>query len=65
MARSAILRRLGGALTALLLALPLAATGEGEELPFSKLELPEPQRHFSATQECVEPQPHGVHSPPA
>lgn len=56
MARSAILRRLGGALTALLLALPLAATGDGEALPFSSLELPEPQRHFSATQECVEPE---------
>jgi len=56
MARSAILRRLGGAFTALLLALPLAAAGDGEELPFSTLELAEPQRHFSATQECVEPE---------
>ncbi len=56
MARSAILRRLGGALTALLLALPLAAAGDGEALPFSGLQLPEPQRHFSATQECVEPE---------
>lgn len=56
MARSAILRRLGGALTALLLVLPLAAAGDGEALPFSTLELAEPQRHFSATQECVEPE---------
>jgi len=56
MARSAILRRLGASLAALLLALPLAASGDGEELPFSSLELPEPQRHFSATQECVEPE---------
>ena len=56
MARSAILRRLGASLAALLLALPLAATGDGEALPFSSLELPEPQRHFSATQECVEPE---------
>lgn len=56
MARSAILRRLGGALTALLLALPLAASGDGHALPFSNLELSEPQRHFSATQECVEPE---------
>jgi hypothetical protein len=51
-----ISRRLRGALSALLLALPLAASGSGEELPFSTLELPEPQRHFSATQECVEPE---------
>jgi len=56
MARSAILHRLGGAITALLLALPLAATGDGEALPFSDLELAEPQRHYSATQECVEPE---------
>jgi predicted CXXCH cytochrome family protein len=51
-----ILRRARGALSALWLALPLAASGSGEELPFSTLELPEPQRHFSATQECVEPE---------
>jgi hypothetical protein len=56
MARSAILHRLGGALTALLLALPLAAAGDGEALPFSNLKLAEPQRDFSATQECVEPE---------
>ncbi|MGD2074160.1 MAG: hypothetical protein PVG38_04450 [Gammaproteobacteria bacterium] len=55
MTRCVISRRLGGALSALLLALPLAAAG-GEELPFSTLELPEAQRHFSATQECVEPE---------
>ena len=55
MTRFLIARRLRGVLSALVLALPLAATG-GEELPFSTLELPEAQRHFSPTQECVEPE---------
>jgi hypothetical protein len=56
MTRSTTLRRLVGALNALLLTLPLAASASGEQLPFSNLELAEPQRHFSATQECVEPE---------
>jgi hypothetical protein len=56
MARSALLRRFGGALGALLLTLPLAASGDSDLLPFSTLELAEPQRQFSATQGCVEPE---------
>ena len=44
-----------GTLLAVLLALPLAASAD-DVLPFSNLEIAEPQRHFSATQECVEPE---------
>jgi len=44
-----------GTLLAVLLALPLAASAD-DLLPFSNLEIAEPQRHFSATQECVEPE---------
>jgi hypothetical protein len=46
-----------------LLLLPLAATAadehgeeEKESLPFSSLSFPEPERHFSATQKCVQPE---------
>jgi hypothetical protein len=55
MTRCLIARRLGGALSVLVLVLPLAATAD-EELPFSTLKLPEAQRDFSPTQECVQPE---------
>ena len=48
-------------LMSLLLLLPLAATaddgdnGEKEALPFSDLSFPEPARHFSPVQKCVQP----------
>ncbi len=48
-------------LLSLLLLPSLAATavadeaGEKESLPFSDLSFPEPERHFSATQKCVQP----------
>ncbi len=48
-------------LALLLLLLPLAATAdsegeaEKEALPFSDLSFPEPARHFSAEQKCVQP----------
>jgi predicted CXXCH cytochrome family protein len=54
-------RRALAVLASLLLLLPLAATadsdegGEKESLPFSDLSFPEPERHFSATQKCVQP----------
>lgn len=54
-------RRVFAVLLSLLLLLPLAATadnddeGEKESLPFSDLSFPEPERHFSATQKCVQP----------
>lgn len=55
MSDSSAIRGVLGALLAALLALPLAAFGD-DVLPFSDLEIAEPQRHFSATQECVEPE---------
>lgn len=61
MSQSSTVRRLFAALMSLLLLLPLAATAdddhdeETEALPFSKLSFPEPERHFSATQKCVQP----------
>jgi hypothetical protein len=40
-----------------LLWLPLSATADDvDTLPFSNLSYPEPETHFSATQECVEPE---------
>ncbi len=51
----------GRMLALLLLLLPLAATadsdkdGEKEALPFSDLTFPEPARHYSAEQKCVQP----------
>jgi hypothetical protein len=62
MSQSSTARRLFAALMSLLLWLPLAATAdddhdeETEGLPFSELTFPEPERHFSATSECVEPE---------
>lgn len=50
-----VMRSILRALLATLLALPLAAFG-GEALPFSELSMSEPQRHFSETQECVQPE---------
>ena len=55
MNHSSVMRALLHALFAALLALPMAASSD-DALPFSKLEIAEPQRHFSATQECVEPE---------
>jgi hypothetical protein len=61
MSQSAAARRAFAILMSLLLLLPLAATadsdegGERESLPFSDLSFPEPERHFSATQKCVQP----------
>ena len=52
---SSVTRGVFRVLLAALLALPLVAFGDGV-LPFSKLEIAEPQRHFSPTQECVEPE---------
>jgi [DsrC]-trisulfide reductase subunit J len=49
--------RLLGLLILSLLWLPLTATADDvETLPFSNLSFPEPARHYSATQECVEPE---------
>ena len=47
-----------GILATLLLTLPIAASADKDThtLPFSDLSLAEPARHFSATQECVEPE---------
>jgi hypothetical protein len=56
MRQTTVLRRVCGVWLAALLALPLAAIGDGDALPFSKLSIAEPQRHFSATQACVEPE---------
>ena len=56
MSQTMVLRRMLGVLLAAMLALPLAAFGDGDALPFSKLSIAEPQRQFSATQECVEPE---------
>jgi [DsrC]-trisulfide reductase subunit J len=54
-------RRAFASLLSLLLLLPLATTaaadegGEKEFLPFSDLSFPETERHFSATEKCVQP----------
>jgi predicted CXXCH cytochrome family protein len=61
MSQPSAARRACAILMSLLLLLPLAATadndegGEKEALPFSALSFPEPARHFSATQKCVQP----------
>jgi hypothetical protein len=58
MSQSFLLYRVPGVLFALLLMVPLASSAdeEGHRLPFSDLVKTEPTRHFSATQECVEPE---------
>lgn len=56
MSQSSRLGRIIGLFAALLL-LPLAAAAdEVETLPFSDRTFAEPERHFSATQECVAPE---------
>ena len=58
MSQSTLFSRVVGILTSLLLMMPLASSAdeEGHRLPFSDLVLTEPTRHFSDTQECVEPE---------
>ena len=58
MSQSSLLSRVLGLLSCFLLMLPPAASAgeEGHALPFSDLVIAEPARHFSATQECVEPE---------
>jgi predicted CXXCH cytochrome family protein len=58
MSQPSFARRALSALAAALLILPLvvSADEEGHHLPFSELKLTEPDRHFSATQECVAPE---------
>jgi len=59
MSQSCLLSRVFGVLTALLVLMPLtpsSADEEGHRLPFSDLVIAEPARHFSDTQECVEPE---------
>ena len=58
MSPSTLFSRVVGILTSLLLMMPLASSADEEEhrLPFSDLVLTEPSRHFSDTQECVEPE---------
>ncbi len=64
MSHASVLRRLTGILLSVLLLLPLVATadtdddedGEIESLPFSDLSFTEPEKRFSATQGCVEPE---------
>ena len=58
MSQSTLFSRVVGILSSLLLMMPLASSAdeEGHRLPFSDLVLTEPARHFSDTQECVEPE---------
>jgi hypothetical protein len=58
MSPSTLFSRVVGILSSLLLMMPLASSAdeEGHRLPFSDLVLTEPGRHFSDTQECVEPE---------
>ncbi len=58
MSQSSLSKRVFGVLCAFALMLPLAASADEEEhqLPFSDLMIAEPLRHFSDTQECVEPE---------
>lgn len=49
------LRRISLAVLCTWLALPTAASSD-EKLPFSNMEIAEPQRDFSPTQECVQPE---------
>jgi hypothetical protein len=52
---STLLRRMPLVALFAWLAAPTAAFAD-DELPFSDLEIAEPQRHFSDTQECVQPE---------
>lgn len=52
---SSVLRRISLVALFAWLALPLAASSD-DVLPFSDLEIAEPQRDFSDTQECVQPE---------
>jgi len=58
MSQSFLFSRVVGILSSLLLLMPLASSAdeEGHRLPFSELVITEPARHFSDTQECVEPE---------
>lgn len=58
MTYTSVVHRIIGLLLATLLLLPLtvSAEEEAENLPFSDLTITEPDRHFSATQECVAPE---------
>ena len=58
MRQSSLFSRVLGVLSTLLLMMPLASSADedGHRLPFSDLVITEPSRHFSATQECVEPE---------
>ncbi len=57
MSHKRLLRRVAGLLLSTLLLLPVAAAAEEEEqIPFSDLELVLPERHFSDTLECVQPE---------
>ena len=57
MSQSTLMGRLVGLFVLSLLWLPLSATAdEVDILPFSNLSYPEPDTHYSATQECVEPE---------
>ncbi len=54
-----VARRVSGLLLSALLLLPLAVSAEdaeAENLPFSDLTMTEPERHVSATEECVAPE---------
>jgi hypothetical protein len=58
MSQTSLLRRAACGMAIILMTLPMLAASEEEShrLPFSKLEMTEPERHYSATQECVEPE---------
>ncbi|MFQ5644667.1 MAG: cytochrome c3 family protein [Thiogranum sp.] len=58
MTYASVARRVSGLLLSALLMLPLAVSAEeeAENLPFSDLTMTEPERHVSATEECVAPE---------
>ncbi|HHH44251.1 MAG TPA: hypothetical protein ENK49_08945 [Gammaproteobacteria bacterium] len=59
MTYATVASRVSGLLLSALLILPLAVSAEEEEaenLPFSDLTMTEPERHVSATEECVAPE---------
>jgi predicted CXXCH cytochrome family protein len=58
MSQFSLTSRVLRALSAVLLMMPLASSADADvdPLPFSDLVITEPDRHFSATQECVEPE---------
>jgi hypothetical protein len=58
MTYASVAHRIFGILLTTLLMLPLAVSAEeeAENLPFSDLTMTEPDRHFSATEECVAPE---------